>query len=89
MDKTPGQVAIEAWHECGNGFERKMEHVAKAVIDHVRPQIEREAKYAERERCARVCIELYENRFCRVFGDDEQFDGQDYADAIRALAEGK
>lgn len=47
MDKTPGQVAIKAWRECGNDFERKMEHVAAAVIAHARPQIEREAQANE------------------------------------------
>jgi hypothetical protein len=44
MDKTPRQVAIEAWRECGNDFERKMEHVASAVIAHATPSIEAEAR---------------------------------------------
>jgi len=81
MDKTPGQVAIEAWHECGNGFERKMEHVAKAVIDHVRPQIEREAY----EKVA-ILVKI-KRASCVTKGQTDELDA--LLAAIRALAEGE
>lgn len=55
MDKTPRKIAIEAWRECGNDFERKMEHVSASVIAHARPWIERAARAAAFESAAQEC----------------------------------
>ena len=83
MDKTPGQVAIDAWHECGNGFERKMVHVADAVIAHARQQIEREA-YEKVMAVRKDYDELTVDEWIKKYGANCTLRG-----AIRVLSEGK
>jgi hypothetical protein len=55
-EKTPGQVAREEFWNGGRQTDR-FDQIASAVIAHVRPQIERDARVAALKEAAVICRE--------------------------------
>ncbi len=79
-EKTAGQVAIEAWRECDGQFNARMTYVVAAVIAHVRPQIEAEARAAAIEEAIAAIRKRAE---CTL---SDALEVADAADAISALS---